>query len=147
MGFKLNAISGQFDIDSKWSTSALDARYVLKGEDCPTYKYIIYTANAEGDVHLTDSNWAIDKALIKAIRVETTSPNWKLMILQNDNGSATNDAAIPAMVLVNNGFGNQNIYLDLPYEDEDASNEVHLYYNDNDGASLPNFYVMGYELK
>ena len=120
---------------------------VVAGMGGMIYKYIKATAQAEGDLHLSDgANWAISKALIKYIRVITSSSNWDLYILQNDNSYATNDAAVPAMKIGDSVIGNATIWLDLPYEDEDASSEVHLYYRDNSGANTADIIIQGLEL-
>ena len=45
-----------------------------------------------------------------------------------------------------NGNGSLEITVDEAYEDEDASQEVHLYYLDNSGSNTADFYIEGYEL-
>jgi len=128
-------------------TDAVVGTRTLKQLGCPTYKYIKVTSQSEGDLHLSDATyWAISKALIKTIRVVTSSTDWDLYILQNDNGYATDDANIGKMKIMEEASGNANIYLDLPYEDEDASSEVHLYYLDNSGANTADFYILAFEL-
>lgn len=121
---------------------------VLAAEpDCPVYKYIKALAQAPGDLHLSDgTNWNISKALIKYIGVDTVSTDWDLWLVQNDNGHAADDATIPALKIINNCNGEANIQLDYPYEDEDASAEVHLYYVDNAGANTADIYIKAYEL-
>jgi hypothetical protein len=112
-----------------------------------TYKYIKVTGQSEGDLHLSDgTNWNISKALIKYIRVITSSTNWDLYILQNDNSYDINDATITAMKIGDNIVENATIWLDLPYEDEDASGEVHLYWLDNSGANTADIIIQGVEL-
>jgi hypothetical protein len=117
----------------------------LEGE--PMYVHIVSSASPEGDIHLTSSDWNVDRAIIKMIRVETTSNNWDLYILQNGNGFVVNDAQIPALRLMTRGKGNEDIIIDLAYEDEDASKTVHLYYRDNTGSSLAKFYIAGFKVK
>jgi hypothetical protein len=118
-----------------------------KPVDCPNYKFIKAINQSEGDLHLSDpSTWNVSKAIIKVIRVITSSTDWDLWILQNDNGYAADDANIPKMQIMEAGNGDANIYLDLPYQDEDASGEVHLYYVDNGGANTADIYVIGYEM-
>lgn len=121
---------------------------VLAAEpDCPVYKYIIALAQAPGDLHLSDgTNWNISKALLKTIRVVTSSTNWDLWLLQNDNGYATDDATMPAVKIIGNCNAEANISLDHPYEDEDATGELHLYYVDNSGANTADIYITAYEL-
>jgi len=36
--------------------------------------------------------------------------------------------------------------MNLSYEDEDDSKEVHLYYNDDSGANTADIYIVGYGL-
>lgn len=109
-----------------------------------SYIYIKATAQAEGDLHLSDStNWGVSKCLLKVIRVETSSTDWDLYVLQNDNGYVTNDANVPMIQVVDAGNGNTLIHLDLPYVDEDNSNEVHLYYLDNSGSNAADIYIFG----
>lgn len=127
-------------------TDAVVGTRSLKQLGCPTYKFIKATAQAEGDLHLSSATWAVSKALIKTIKIITSSTNWDLYILQNDNGYTANDANIPRMQLMGTGSGNAEISCDLPFQDEDASNEVHLYYLDNSGANTANIYIMGFEL-
>ncbi len=118
-----------------------------KGIDCPTYISIKATSQSEGDLHLSDiSNWGVSKALIKMIRVITSSANWDMYILQNDNGYAVDDANIPKVQIMGAGNGSANIHLDLPYEDEDDTSEVHLYYADNGGSNTADIYIIGYEM-
>lgn len=101
----------------------------------------------EGDVHISDAtNWGVSKALIKEITIRTNSTRWNLWILQNDNGYAANDAAIPAMQLMAFGRGEESITVDLPYEDEDATDEVHLYFQDVTGSNAFDIAIEGYEL-
>jgi hypothetical protein len=108
------------------------------------YKYIKATGQSEGDLHLSDAdNWGVSKSIIRVIRVITSSTDWDLYILQNDNGYAADDANIPKLQIMEAGNGDAAIYLDLPYEDEDASAEVHLYYLDNSGSNTVDIYIIG----
>ena len=111
------------------------------------YIFIKATAQSEGDLHLSDgTNWSTSKALIASILVITSSTDWDLYILQNDNGYAVDDANIPKLQIMEAGNGNASIQLDLPYEDEDDSGEVHLYYVDNSGANTADIYIIGLAL-
>lgn len=113
----------------------------------PVYVFIKSTGLSEGDIHLSDgTNWNVDKALIKEIDVETSSTDWDLYLLQNDNGFAVDDANIPVRLLVEGLNGDNTIYVDKPYEDEDESQEVHLYLIDNSGANTFDIIITGYEL-
>ena len=112
----------------------------------PAYK-IIEGVAITGDVHLVDGvNWAVNKSLIKTIHVTTSSTDWDLYILQNDNTYAVNDANIPAMQLMASGNGNETIQRDFPYEDEDATTEVHLYFVDNAASNTADITIVGYDL-
>lgn len=113
----------------------------------PVYVFIKATGQSEGDLHLSDGvSWNIDKALIKEIEIETSSTDWGLYLLQNDNSYSTDDANISARLLNDGGNGNETIYVDQPYEDEDATKEVHLYWIDNSGANTADIIITGYEL-
>ncbi len=116
-------------------------------EGTPMYVHLAVTA-AEGDIHLSDAiDWNVDRAIIKMVRIETTSNNWDLYILQNDNGFAIDDAEIPAMRLMRKGKENEDIIIDLAYEDEDASQSVHFYFRDNTGSATATFYIAGFKVK
>ena len=120
----------------------------IAANDCPEYKYVQAASQAEGDLHLSDAgNWATSLSIIKTVRVETTSSDWDLWLLQNDNGYSTNDANIPRIQLMDAGNGDKDISVDMPYEDEDASDEVHLYVIDNSGTETFDLTVTGYGLK
>jgi hypothetical protein len=111
------------------------------------YIYIKATSQNEGDLHLSDgTNWNTSKAYIATIRIITNSGDWDLYLLQNDNGFAADDATIPKLMIANGIEGNANLLVNALYEDEDASNEVHLYYIDNSGANTADIYIIGYPL-
>jgi hypothetical protein len=131
-----------------YNTGTGKLSYGAAGEGgTPMYIYIKATGQSEGDLHLSDvTNWGVSFALIKEIRVVTNSTDWDLHILQNDNGYSANDANIPSQVLNVGGNGTEIIMLDYTYEDEDATDEVHLYWVDNSGSNTADIYVTGYEL-
>lgn len=141
-----NTYIGQDASNNMTFTDVVAGTRTLKQLGCPTYKYIKATAQSEGDLHLSGANWGVSKALIKTIRVITASTDWDLYILQNDNGYAADDANIPKMQMMEAGNGNAEIYLDLPYEDEDEQNYVNLYVIDNVGSATFDIYILGYEL-
>lgn len=117
------------------------------GGATPMYIYIKATSQSEGDLHLSDAvNWNTSLALIKNIKIVTNSTDWDLYILQNDNGYLVNDANIPSQVLNEGGNTTETIMLDYSYEDEDATDEVHLYWIDNSGSNTADIYITGYEL-
>lgn len=147
---EIGGVSTYIDKDGSNNMTLTDAvvgTRTLKQLGCPTYKYIKATTQAEGDLHLSDAtHWGISKALIKYIRIVTSSTDWDLYILQNDNGYATDDATILKLKIGDGIYGNANLWLDLPYEDEDDSDEVHLYFLDNSGTNTADIYVLGFEL-
>lgn len=108
---------------------------------------LVATGQTEGDKHLTDALWAVSKAKIDTIRIVTASTNWDLYLLQNDNGYAADDARIPKLQLMKSGNGNAVIQLGQAYEDEDGTNEVHLYFNDIAGSNTFSVYIQGYQLR
>jgi len=128
-------------------TDAVVGTKTLKQLGSPTYVYIKASTQSEGDLHLSDgTNWGVSKAMISIIRIETSSTDWDLYILQNDNGFVADDANIPRFRIMADGDGDANIRVSYPYEDEDASGEVHLYYIDNSGTNTADIYVIGYEM-
>ena len=103
---------------------------------------------AATDIHLSDgTNWNTSKALIKSVRVVTSSTDWDLYLLQNDNGYSTDDATIPMLQIMDSGDGDDIIWMDLAYQDEDASGEVHVYFVDNSGSNTFDIYVQGFKLR
>jgi hypothetical protein len=117
-------------------------------DDCPEYKLVSAATQAEGDLHLSDvTTWATSKMLIKKIKIETASTDWDLWVLQNDNGYSTDDAAMPAIQFMSAGNGDEIIKTDHPYEDEDATDELHLYVVDNSGSATFDIYTVGYGLQ
>lgn len=127
-------------------TDTITGTRTLKNVGCPVHLFIKATGQAEGDLHLSGANWGVSKAIIYVIRVMTIATDWDLYLLQNDNGFVADDANIPKMQIVNAGNGNVDVFLSVPFEDEDASNEVHLYAIDNIAANTFDIYVLGTEL-
>lgn len=125
-----------------------DIFYLMNEGMITKLKYIIAVDQSEGDLHLSDSDtWAISKANIKMFRVVTDSTQWDLWILHNDNGYAADDADTPKYKVIDDANGNKNIRLDYLYEDEDGSNELHLYFNDKTGSNTASFYVFAKEMQ
>jgi hypothetical protein len=132
--------------DNMTFTDAVTGTRTLKQLGCPTYKSLKATGQTEGDLHLSNVSWAVSKAMIQCVRVITTSTNWSMWLLQNDNGYAADDAAIPKLCVASRVIGNANLMLGIPYQDEDASNEVHLYWISDSGIDTASIYILGYEL-
>lgn len=111
-------------------------------------KYIVATGSTTGDLHLSGSTWATSKANINYIRVDTSSTAWNMYLIQNANGYATNDAIIPALQIMNNGYLNQVIYLNHLYFSEDDDSSVHVYWDSSVSSSITgNLYIIGSEAK
>ena len=92
------------------------------------------------------AQWNTSKMIVKEIRVWTTSTDWDLWLLQNDNGYSTDDGVVPAIQLMDAGNGNEAIFVDRPYEDEDSSNSINLYFLDNAGSASCTVSVVATEL-
>ncbi len=137
------------DPDPSTVQEALDA-LAARVENIMVLKRIVDDNSAAGfdtltDYHLTDATtWAVSKARILAFILETGSSDWDFFLLQNDNGFATNDATVKRRQVVANGSGSMDIHLDMPFEDEDATSELHFYFRDNAGANkLDKITVLG----
>lgn len=123
------------DIDNK-SIMFYDGS-AWQSADCPKYIYVKAAGQSAGDIHLSDAtNWNASKSIIKHIRVETTSTDWDIWILQNDNGYVANDANIKRRLLASNRSGDAYIDIDILYHDEDNTKEVHLYYTGSNVATI-----------
>lgn len=116
--------------------------------DHPDYIYIKATSQAEEtDLHLSDgTNWNVSKALLKIIYIITSSTDWDLYLLFNDNGYAADDGTFPKIQLIEQGYETEIIQLDLPYRDDDDNKEIHLYFIDNSGSNTFDVYVWGIKL-
>ena len=105
------------DVDANGNLTFTDTNAgtrTLKNLGCPTYVFIKAVGQSEGDLHLFDAtNWGVSKAIIKLIRVATSSTDWDLYLLQNDNGHAVDNANIPELQIVKAGDGNVDVHLDL----------------------------------
>lgn len=140
--------------DVRWNSAAEALEYFdgSAWHDSGSPKYILLKATGQsaGDMHLSASTWATSKALIETLRVVTTSEDWDLCLLQNDNGHVADDANVPELLVVEQGNGDAVVQLRQPYEDEDASNEVHLYVANNDTghpSATFDFYIAGSKLR
>ena len=113
----------------------------------PEYINIQGTCLDGVDKHIAGPvQWDTSKMIFKEIRVVTTSTDWDLWLLQNDNGYATDDATVGRYQLMGAGNGDESIFADRPYEDEDATSEIHLYFTDNAGSASATVSVVATEL-
>jgi len=96
----------------------------------PLLKYITPQTLIHGSlVTISDStNWAINEAIIKTINVATSSTDWNLFIFCDTDYSS---GMFGSIRIGSNMSGYQTIFLDLPYIDNEGSNSVHFYFNDN----------------
>jgi hypothetical protein len=140
----VGGITELFYIDSAGSVLQITTNGKMSVGQMIHIEALAQVGAGSSDIHLSDTTWAVSTSVIKTIRVVTTSTDWDLWLLQNDNGFAANDATIPRMQIVEAGNADQNISLDHPYEDEDpSSTEVHLYLIDNSGTANFDVYIMG----
>ena len=101
-------------------------------------KYITSTlCNHNSVTSLTDStNWAIDKAVIKVIRVETDSTDWDFSIGCDSDWSS---GMYSDVKLADGLSGNQILLVDIPIIDNDSNSVVHCLFYDNN--TTDNSYV------
>jgi len=117
------------------------------GGGVPEYIYLQSYSQAEGDIHMSGSaEWDTSKMIIKEVRVWTTSTNWDLWLVQNDDGLVADTAEIPAIQLMGAGNGDETISVNRPYEDEDTTNEIHLNFDDTVGSATFDVSVVATEL-
>ena len=86
------------------------------------------------------SNWNVDEAVIKGIKIATSSTNWDLTIYCDSNQSSGMFASIN---LVTGASGNLDITLDLPYKDNDGQKKIHFLFNDAGGTNTATCDVYG----
>lgn len=111
-----------------------------------TLKKLVSNGKSAGDLNLTDANWAISKAWIKELKITLasgTSSDYDVEIFEKDTFL---DADKIYTLLANSG--DIDVMPDRLYEDQDATNEVHLKITDNDGGGSPifNIQLRGIEL-
>ena len=124
-----------------WYSSTIfeDSQDFDEGIALPKLKYVtgyvVYDDSAS-PYSVAGANWGVSKSIIKAIKIDTTSTNWDLILWTNafaaDYGIYENgyvDLALSAS-------GAQVILLDLPYIDYDNSSSIHLqFFNKSDNTS------------
>ena len=107
-----------------------------EGIALPKLKYVVghaVTDNSASPTSVSGDQWSISKVIIKAIKVQTDSTDWDLILwtnaLASDNGMYDNGY----MNLALSASGDQVLLLDLPYIDYDDSDSIHLQFLSNDG--------------
>ena len=123
-------------------TDAVTGSRTLKQLGCPTYKKLIATGLSAGEHNLTYASWGISKAWLKRLTITLTS------------GTSTDfDVAIyekysfleaDRIYNLEGNSGSIDIIMDYIYEDQDATDELHIKITDNDGSGTP---VFGIELR
>lgn len=128
----------------KNSTDYLDATSI-GGSGVPEYFLIEGIDSSEGYNSFTDpaNSWNTSKAIIKHIHIETDSTDWFLMLLPKANGVS---GLAPETVLMDHGNLGETIYIDMPYEDEDSGDSVHLQFVDYGASHLFSISILGTEL-
>jgi len=104
-------------------TDAVAGALTLIELSCPPMVDVSDTTVAEGynDVALTAS-----KVQIKWIEIATSSTDWTLTVYEDDDAPGANPREI-----LSNQNGDVDFYWDYPYEDEDASDEFHYQFEDD----------------
>jgi len=82
-----------------------------------------------------------DKANLKWLKIATTSTDWTLTIYSSD------DYASEPMEIVTNRSGDFNVYLDMPYEDDDATGELHYNFTSASGSETHDIQILGEALR
>ena len=119
--------------------------FISGGSGVPEYFLIEDAGLVGGYSSLTNplNSWNTSKALIKEIKVDTSSTNWLLKIIPKASGVS---GEIPDRTVMDHGFESETIFLDLPYEDEDDSNSVHIELLDYSGVYDFDIHIIGTEL-
>lgn len=115
------------------------------GTGMPEYIYIKATGQSPGNLTLSGTNWDTSKALIKTIRIVTSSQSYNIELYHNHLFDDSSD--IPYIVVGSGLSGNYDIHLDYLYVNEDGNNSVYLKYTDNDGGThTADFYIQAYKV-
>ena len=123
-------------------TDAVTGSRTLKQLGCPTYKKLIATGQSAGSLNLTYASWGISKAWLKRLVVTLesgTSTDFDIEIYEKDTFLSANK-----IYSLEANDGNLDVILDYIYEDQDATDELHIKITDSDGTGSP---VFGIELR
>ena len=127
-----------------------DGGEVQKTSAMPKLIYVVgqnLTDDSAVPTSLSGDQWSVSKSIIKAIKIQTSSTDWDLVLW-------TSSIAVD-VGMYDNGYinlavsasGDQVILLDLPYIDNDASSSVHLQFIDNSGAEPATVDIYGVEAR
>jgi len=138
--------------DTWYSTTIFeDSQDFDEGLVMPKLKYITnYTISDDsaGPDSCFGANWGVNKSIIKAIKVQTTSTDWDLILWTNASAGDVGMYDNGYVDLVNGASGSQVILLDLPYIDYDSGSSVHLQFMDqSSGATTAIVDVYGVEAR
>lgn len=111
-----------------------------------TLKKLLASGQSAGNLNLTDTNWAISKAWLKRLTVTLasgSSADYDIAIYEKDTFLAAD-----RIYLLQGNSGTTDVILDYLFQDQDATNEIHLQIIDNDGTGSPvfNLELRGIEL-
>lgn len=120
-----------------------DGTAIGGGDGVPEYFSIDGGNVSAGYIRLIGSggNWNTNKAIIKQVNVYTDCTDWDLSLLTDSGGGV-----FPDYPIMEQGYGDEHIFLDLPYEDESATDSVWFQLVDNVGGQTFNIDVFGMEL-
>lgn len=116
----------------------------------PKLKYIVgYTIvdDSASPISASGDQWSISKVIIKAMKVQTDSTDWDLILWTNASASDNGIYDNGYMNLVSSASGDQVLLLDLPYIDYDSSSSVHLQFLDNNGSDSALVDIYGIEAR
>lgn len=120
-------------------TDIVSGTLTLAELSCPPLVTLSALTQAEGNLSLTGFE---NKVLIKWIRITTTSTSWNLTLYKRNTFLAAD-----AFQIVDGRSGNFDIFLDYPYEDEDATKKLHINFTDVVGMATCGIEVRGYKMR
>lgn len=92
--------------------------------------------------HMTDAQWNVNHAIIKGIKVTTSSTDWDLFLYCHTDGASGMFGTVAVAKALS---GDNIILLDLPYIDAESDSEVHIKFVDNGGSNGATVDVYGVE--
>lgn len=120
-------------------TDIVSGTLTLAELSCPPLVTLSASTQAEGNLSLTGFE---NKVLIKWIRITTVSTNWDLTLYKRNTFFAAD-----AFQIVDGRSGNFDIFLDYPYEDENATKKLHINFTDVVGTATCDIEVRGYKMR
>lgn len=108
----------------------------------PVFKKLVAIAQNAGNLDLLDANWDTSKVMIAQIKVTAdsgSSADFDIYLYEKDTFLA--DSLVFESKGHNLSSGANILIGTLPYQDIDASDEIHLKIVDNDGTGIPKFNI------